>query len=377
MHTAPQQTQTNSDYFYTTFSIPGLGRVRRSCKTNNRREANDYSLKLYNKLREQIENPNKKAELSVDDVLALYWQKVGSRKKTHDSILPKLRYFKTFFGAHTKWNYITDSMLDDYVSKRSADYVMAVKNCKDGKKLVPTSRRINPATINKELNLLGTINRLIGEWKIEQAKFESKKHKLEIKDAEKEYFQRGQDTGIMEELPLHYERAFRFALLTGARAQNFSVRKGREDVAIRRRDVLLEDRILRLYGKSRKPGGKITDVPIIDELFVMFAEMKIQDMQPDDYLFAYPKDHYLAGKPLGYPKKALHKAMRLSGYKRKRGQGFHLTRHTTATRLVQAGVDLAIVQDVLGHADIKTTRVYAHRQNEQRKNAMEKALTKD
>jgi integrase len=354
-----------------------VGRVRRSCKTNNRRDANEYSLRLYNKLEEQVQNPDKKRELTVDEVLGIYWKKIGSKKKDPSSILPKLRYFKSFFGAHTKWNHLNDNMLNDFVSKRSTDYVMAVKNFKDGKKLVPTNRKINPATINKEINLLGTINNHLDDWNIEPAKFKSKKHKLEIKDAEKEYFLKGQDEKITEELPEHYEQAFKFALLTGARAQNFSVRKGREDVAIRRRDVLLEDGIVRLYGKSRKPGGKIIEVPIVAELMEMFTEMKVKDMKPDAYLFVYPEGHYMAGKPLGYPKKALHKAMKQSGYERKRGQGFHLTRHTTATRLVQAGVDLAIVQDILGHADIKTTRVYAHRQNEQRKEAMEKALNKN
>lgn len=38
----------------------------------------------------------------------------------------------------------------------------------------------------------------------------------------------------------------------------------------------------------------------------------------------------------------------------------HSLRHTFATRLIAAGVDIRVVQDLMGHADIKTTAVYLH-----------------
>ncbi|MCD7878947.1 MAG: site-specific integrase [Candidatus Gastranaerophilales bacterium] len=39
---------------------------------------------------------------------------------------------------------------------------------------------------------------------------------------------------------------------------------------------------------------------------------------------------------------------------------FHDLRHTAATRMVNNGIDLVVVKEILGHADIKTTMRYAH-----------------
>lgn len=41
------------------------------------------------------------------------------------------------------------------------------------------------------------------------------------------------------------------------------------------------------------------------------------------------------------------------------GMGFHLLRHTCASRLVQRGVDLYVVQKWMAHKNIQTTQRYA------------------
>jgi len=42
------------------------------------------------------------------------------------------------------------------------------------------------------------------------------------------------------------------------------------------------------------------------------------------------------------------------------GLRFHDLRHTAATRMVEAGVNIVVISKILGHSDIKTTMRYAH-----------------
>ena len=51
----------------------------------------------------------------------------------------------------------------------------------------------------------------------------------------------------------------------------------------------------------------------------------------------------------------------------------HVFRHTTALHLIEAGNDITVVKDWLGHADLKTTSQYIEVSIQRKREALEKA----
>jgi site-specific recombinase XerD len=78
--------------------------------------------------------------------------------------------------------------------------------------------------------------------------------------------------------------------------------------------------------------------------------------RPRDWLFPGLR----TGRPLhpGAVQRLFHRAVQGCGFGRR--VSFHTLRHSYATHLLEAGVDLVTLQQVLGHRDLKTTAGYTH-----------------
>ena len=48
-------------------------------------------------------------------------------------------------------------------------------------------------------------------------------------------------------------------------------------------------------------------------------------------------------------------------------------RHSKAMHLLQAGINLVYIRDILGHVSIQTTEIYARADSKQKREALEKA----
>jgi site-specific recombinase XerD len=128
-------------------------------------------------------------------------------------------------------------------------------------------------------------------------------------------------------------------------------------VTLRTSEVDLDARRISLVGKGRKPRV----VPIPHDLAAVLRDY-LDDVRPQlpasSYLFANPRgNRKLRGR---YGPRALYGLVLEAGTSAGvTGRHFpHRWRHTYATCLIRRGVDLHVVQRLLGHSNIATTTRY-------------------
>ena len=108
-----------------------------------------------------------------------------------------------------------------------------------------------------------------------------------------------------------------------------------------------------MHGGEGSKSGQTRYVPLNSEAVEALRSWKTMVADISGYVFAGRED----GEPLDDVKKAWLPVVRLAKID---GFTFHDLRHTFASKLVMAGVDLNTVRELLGHADIKMTLRYAH-----------------
>lgn len=124
-----------------------------------------------------------------------------------------------------------------------------------------------------------------------------------------------------------------------------------EALALRPADLRLNERLLYVRGAK---GHKDRRVPLAGKIVALLEQ----------YQKAYPSQEYLfegqKGGPYSYTsaRKVMKRAVAKAGLPSK--VSLHTLRHSYATHLLQSGTDLRYIQEILGHADPKTTMLYTH-----------------
>jgi len=99
------------------------------------------------------------------------------------------------------------------------------------------------------------------------------------------------------------------------------------------------------------------------DLLSVFRSLKSQN-EKCLYVFPNPKTR----RPRTSIKTAFNAAKRRTGIQNLR---FHDLRHTVVSRLVEAGVDINTLKELLGHSSVKVTERYTHSNREQKERAVE------
>lgn len=116
-------------------------------------------------------------------------------------------------------------------------------------------------------------------------------------------------------------------------------------------DIRSSDKIVRI---NQSKGNKDRIVSLPDKLLEILRDYYLV-YKPKNYLFEGAKGNRYSERSVQLVlKKALAKA------KIKTEGTVHTLRHSYATHLIQSGIDIRIVQELLGHENIKTTMIYTH-----------------
>lgn len=128
-------------------------------------------------------------------------------------------------------------------------------------------------------------------------------------------------------------------------------------------DVDFRRRTVRVHAGYAKNGESRT-VPMNE---VLTTTLKVVKLQSADGEMVFCSRQ---GTPYRSFRTAFERAARLAGIA---DFTFHDLRHTFASRLVMAGVDLPTVKELLGHKDISMTMCYAHLSSDHKQAAVKKS----
>jgi integrase len=212
---------------------------------------------------------------------------------------------------------------------------------------------VSGSTVNRELALLKRMLNLAIAWDLF----------LDLNPFRKVKFFREFNTGIRVLCPEeeteflkcaapYIQDIARFALGTGLRIGDiFSLRWSQVD---------LEANILNVF--AAKPG-KVTEIPINAEVRKVLGYWLLG--KRNDFVFYNPE----SGKPFVDLKAGFALACQKAGIS---GVTWHTLRHTFASRLLDRGVDIVTVQQLLGHSTIIVTMRYTHTNLESKRAAVAK-----
>lgn len=214
----------------------------------------------------------------------------------------------------------------------------------------------NPATVNRELALLRRVLNLAIQNKWLRANpVSSVKFLREERDGRQRYVTLSEEAALLKACSapsLSYLKPFvMVALGTG-------MRKG-ELLNLTWDRVDFESGYILV---TQTESGRDRTVPI--NSLVRSELLKLQETSESEYVFANP----LTDEPYSDLKRSFVTACKKAKVE---GVVFHTLRHTAASRMVAAGIDLVTVKEILGHTDIATTMRYSHAMPERKISAVE------
>ncbi len=262
--------------------------------------------------------------MKLGDACERYWAEVSERQSSARTTRYQLDRLIRDLGGDTRLDQIAGDAVANYITERRQQ----------------PSRRggtVGPASINREIELLRRVmNRAERVWGADTTKLEWGLLRLKEPPPRQRVLSADEEARLVAAAAGHLKAPIRFALLTGLRLDNV--------MRLDWRQIDLVEGFMSFTAK----GDRLHVLPVTPSVRDLLESVGPQAGGP---VFTY------RGRPVRSWKTAWHGALKRAGIEDFR---WHDLRHTVGSRLVQRGVDISAVQDVMGHADIETTRRYVH-----------------
>lgn len=259
-----------------------------------------------------------------------------------DAKINKRSYGKNPFGKYIGKFFGTDTIVTTIKAQKIESFKVYLKE----------KRKSSNSTINKylfalsKMYRLGIKNKLITENPVTDIdKFQEDNHRIRYltKDEEIRLYE------AINKLAPYLRPIVTCALQTGMRrGEIFNLQWENIDYDFGFIEVLESK-----SGKSRK-------IPLSDKM------LKVLEEQKNDYKYVFINPN------TQLPYRDIHKSFYAVLEEAKIDKfRFHDLRHTVATRMVEKGVPLPVIQEILGHAKISTTMQYVHVIQKQKRSAIQ------
>lgn len=322
--------RAGSPFWYVNYRDGSGIRVKRTTGTTDRQEAEDLAAKWKLEARQQRlwgTQPSR----TFDELMLAYVKATQDKRSNWSRDLYNLRRLQPFF---------TGRVLGDLKRSDVRRYIEHRK-----------SQGIANATINREVGLLSSaINHARREWDWDVPN-PAERMRLSEGDGRKRFATVAEVAALIDAAEMHKRAPYLADLIRVA--VNTGCRRG-ELLGLRWSQVDLEGGVIRLEGSDTK-NGKPRRVPLNQQAQkAVLSREKYRAANCPESLWVFCRKSGERNISIQSSWEAVVQEAGLEDFH------FHDLRHTCGSWLVQSGVPLADVKEVLGHSTIRMTERYAH-----------------
>lgn len=284
-----------------------------------------------------------KPKISIQEAKDTYLKsKYGLAAKSICQYKSKLNNLKVYFESANiiYLNEFKPDMANEILSQLQSEIELS-----DGRK-----KRLNAKTINSYIDLYKDLfEHFITNGNIYTNPFGNIK-RLKEKSGKPDFYTNNELERFFNQYMENWVRnAFKGYLLTGMRFSELASLKWRNVDLANRKIHIMPDSGSHL---KTKQSQRVIDIP--DELKSILESLNNKNTQDDDLVFTDKRNVALKERNLLRKAKEIGKKAKITSK-----ITIHKFRHTFASKLVQCGVRLEVIQNLLGHSNISETLGYA------------------